>query len=361
MPRYFLLLSTLLASACPGCRSAQSRQATLSATQSRQPIATHANTPAVKKTVTGQEKWPEQHAEEQARSKQAYQPIFEETDSPRPKPTTSRKPLLNPYEAKVFFDHHDEEHKKFGIPRYAKSQRKKKYGNSVLMQRSGRKRLYDHNIFLRALLSGKIHAVHYGNLGEQFRGGIFFDIGSAILFGEGAETVRDLYEDELIRENLTIVASDINDPGDKKSRFIDLYRKSSRALPFAVLEIPRLMDKPEHFTAPLKLFLHDKGGLVLRSANSGPDLYYTTRQVQQHLQSVLVAFAECNVLYLFNKFILYKPASKGEFLLIGEIDESVGINHKEAAWEKIDWSQRTFAEAVRLNPQHVLYQDHESP
>lgn len=73
-------------------------------------------------------------------------------------PIVSTRPFINPYEAKIFFDHQANEHKKFGMPRYAKHQRKKKYGNSVLMQRSGRKRLYDHNIFLRALLSGKIHS-----------------------------------------------------------------------------------------------------------------------------------------------------------------------------------------------------------
>ncbi len=33
------------------------------------------------------------------------------------------------------------------------------------------------------------------NLKEQFDGALFLDIGSAILFGDGADTVRDLYEE----------------------------------------------------------------------------------------------------------------------------------------------------------------------
>jgi hypothetical protein len=266
-----------------------------------------------------------------------------------------QKPLLNPYEASAFFDHQDSEHKRFGIARYAKSQRKKKYGNTVVMQRSGRKRLYDHNILLRALFAGQLHSEVYGDLSEQFTGGIFFDLGSAILFGEGAETVRDLHEDEAIRRHLTIIASDINDPGGRKSMFVEQYRESDEQLPFPVVEIPRLMDKPEHFARPLRLFLNNESGIILRSANSGPDLYYDTNQVKRHLRAAIEAFYDRNVLYLFNKFILYKPATRLDFLLIGEIDETVGINHKQPAWEEIDWSKRTFAEAVRLNTQHVTF------
>lgn len=269
------------------------------------------------------------------------------------------RPLLNPYEASAFFRHQAAEHKRFGIPRYAQSQRKKKYGNTVVMQRSGRKRLYDHNILLHALFAGELHSAVYGDLAEQFWGGIFFDLGSAVLFGEGAETVRDLHEDEKIRSNLTIIASDINDPASTKTMFIDLYRESEEQLPFPVVEIPRLMDKPEHFLRPLKLFLNNDKSIILRSTNSGPDLYYTTDQVTRHLRAAIQAFPGRSVLYLFNKFILYKPAERLDFLLIGEIDESIGTNHKQPAWEQIDWSRRTFADAVRLNAQHVSFRPKE--
>jgi hypothetical protein len=265
------------------------------------------------------------------------------------------RPLLNPYESAAFFKHQAAEHKRFGIPRYAKSQKKKKYGNSVVMQRSGRKRLYDHNILLRAIFAGHLHSAAYGDLGAQFTGGVFLDIGSAIQFGEGAETVRDLHDDDTIRDNLTIIASDINDPEGKKSMFVKQYRESDQPLPFPVVEVPRLMNKPEHFSRTLRLFLRNRSGIILRSANSGPDLYYDTRQMREHLCSAIQAFADKNLLYLFNKFILYKPADRLDFLVIGEIDETVGINHKKPVWNTIDWAKRTFADAVRLNAQHAVY------
>lgn len=339
MRRLFLLS---LLSVLPDCRSvqagapglrAQAPTSTKSDEQAADPQAKPKSPPAKKEALPG------------ASAKKPNQPALPKV----------LKPLLNPYEASAFFDHQATEHKRFGIPRYAKSQKKKKYGNTVVMQRSGRKRLYDHNILLRALFAGHLHSEAYGDLAEQFTGGIFFDLGSAVRFGEGAETVRDLHEDEKIRSNLTIIASDINDPAGKKSMFVEQYRESDEQLPFPVVEIPRLMDKPEHFSRPIRLFLNNESGIILRSANSGPDLYYDTNQVTRHLRAALQAFHARNVLYLFNKFILYKPANRLDFLLIGEIDEEVGTNHKQPAWEEIDWSKRTFAEAVRLNTQHVRY------
>lgn len=338
--RRFLLLTII--SALPECGSVQARTPVLPAETKPSAVTT------------------ERPAEKPAPQKSNLVPGAPNTQATAetPKKKTLPKvqnPLLNPYEASAFFDHQAEEHQRFGIPRYAKSQKKKKYGNSVVMQRSGRRRLYDHNILLRALFAGRLHSEVYGDLAEQFTGGIFFDLGSAVLFGEGAETVRDLHEDEKIRDKLTIIASDINDPGGKKSMFVDQYRESDEQLPFPVVEIPRLMDKPEHFSRPLRLFLNNKSGIILRSANSGPDLYYDTNQVKAHLRAAIQAFPERNILYLFNKYILYKPAARFDFLLIGEIDETVGINHKQPVWEEIDWSKRKFAEAVRLNTQHVFF------
>lgn len=69
----------------------------------------------------------------------------------------------------------------------------------------------------------------------------------------------------------------------------------------------------------------------------------------------MIAFYDRNVIYLFSKFILYKPKKRADFLVIGEIDDQVGTNHKKAAWEDIDWSERSFEEGIRLNLQHVSY------
>ena len=270
-------------------------------------------------------------------------------------PVVVRKPILNPYEYSAFVANVESEHKKFGLARLAKTYKKKKYGNSVVEQRSGRKRLYDHNIFLRALLAGRLDSETYGNLQNQFKGGVFLDIGSAILFGEGADTVRDLYEDKEIQPMLTIVASDINDPGNKKTMYVDIYRQSGRPLPFPVVEIAMMMDRPEHFITPIQDYLKSGAGVILRSANAGPDLYYDKVQVQKHLRAAIRAFYDRPLIYLFNKYILYKPRKRNNFLVVGEIDDQVGTNHRKPTWETIDWSKRTFEEAIRLNEQHLTY------
>ncbi|MBL8033354.1 MAG: hypothetical protein JNJ69_06630 [Leptospiraceae bacterium] len=272
------------------------------------------------------------------------------------RPRVVGRAILNPYEAEAFYAHMDEEHERFGTPARAKKYKKKKYGNSSVEQRSGRRRLYDHNLFLRALFAGQLVSEAHGNLQQQFADGLFLDIGSAILYGEGAATVRDLYEDKKIQPHLLIIASDINDRGNKKTMYIDQYRKSGRQLPFPVVEVAMLMQKPEDFTTPLKFFLASRqGGIILRSANAGPDLYYDRKRIQTHLRAAIAAFHDRNVLYFFNKFILYKPENRIDFSIIGEIDAEVGINHRETPWEDIDWSKRTFKEGIRLNQQHVQY------
>lgn len=272
-------------------------------------------------------------------------------------PVASTRPIQNPYEFRDFMRNVEEEHKKFGTAERAKRYKKRKYGNSVVEQRSGRKRLYDHNIFLRTLFEGKLVSPQYGDLGELFKDGIFLDIGSAILFGEGADTVRDLHEDKKINPHLTVIASDVNDPGQKKTMYVDIYRAKHRPLPFPVVEVPLLIEKPSHFTGPLKLFLKNTdSGIILRSANAGPDLYYTPKQVQRHLRAAVLAFYERDLIYLFNKYILFKPKKRPDFLIIGEIDDAVGTNHRATTWEDIDWKTRTFDEAVRLNTQHVAYE-----
>lgn len=306
-------------------------------------------TPAAGKTLPAQQpaKTP---AVGKTQPAQPVQPLVIPVKHPR-----VTRPFLNLYESTAFFAHMDEEHQRFGTAPRVKKYKKKKYGNSSVEQRSGRKRLYDHNIFLRSLFAGELAIEPFGNLQPQFQDGIFLDIGSAILFDEGANTVRDLYEDEKIQRNLLIVASDINDKANKKTMYIDQYRRSGKKLPFPVVEVPLLMVKPEHFINPIKLFLPaHTGGLIFRSANAGPDLYYNREQVHAHLCALISAFPDKNILYLFNKFILYKPENRLDFIILGEIDETVGINHRETVWEDIDWSKRTLKEAIRENHQHLL-------
>lgn len=274
----------------------------------------------------------------------------------KPKTKIIRRAFYNLYENEAFVNHMAEEHKKFGTANRVKSYKKKKFGNSIVEQRSGRRRLYDHNIFLRALFAGQLIADGSVNLRDQFEGALFLDIGSAILFGDGADTVRDLHEDKHVAPHLKIIASDINDRDSKKNRYVDIYRKSGEQLPFPVVEVPMMIEKPEHFKNPLKLFLkEDTEAVILRSANAGPDLYYDTREVQRHLRAAVAAFYSKHLIYFFNKYILYKPKERESFIILGEIDPDVGINHRVATWKEIEWDKRTFAEAIRLNPQYAEY------
>jgi hypothetical protein len=268
-------------------------------------------------------------------------------------PAAVSRHILNPYEAAAFHAHMNSEHQKFGRAHHQKLHKTKKYGKSVVEQRSGRKRLYDHNIFLRALFADRLKLNDGHSLRKDFEGGIFFDIGSAILSGEGADTVRDLHEDPAIQPRLTLIASDINDPSSKQTMYVDIYRQQGSPLPFAVVEIPMLMVKPEHFINPIAPYLTADAGIILRSANSGPDLYYDEKQVRSHLQAALQAFAGRPVLYFFNKYILYKPKKAATFFILAEVDSEVAINHKKPVWEQIDWSKRTFQEAITLNPSYL--------
>lgn len=258
--------------------------------------------------------------------------------------------FANLYEEKIFYERMANEHAKYGKPINLRHAKKKKFRGAFIEQRSGRKRLYDHNLFLRSLYAGKLDLREYGKLSDQFEGAVFLDIGSAILSEEGAATVRDLFEDKNVSSHLTLVASDINDKTSPKHRYVDIYRRQKKQLPFDVVEISPLMTDPAKFTRPLESHLSDAARpVMLRSANSGPDLYYDAKQLKKHLLAALDAFSNRNLIYFFNKFILYKPKAASYFMMIGEIDESVGTNHKETTWEDIDWSKRKFDEGIFLN------------
>jgi hypothetical protein len=348
--RCFVLLTGYLLLACQSTPAKNTPPAPAAAPVRRMAQATETAKPT-----------PSVPAKEEAKKPaEAPKPATVKEENPPLKPAAPiiiKRAFSNPYENDAFVLHMAEEHKTFGTASRVKKYKKRKFGNSLIEQRSGRRRLYDHNIFLRALFAGKLVADGSVNLKDQFEGALFFDIGSAILFGDGADTVRDIFEDKKVSPHLKIIASDINDGTNKKNRYVDIYRKSGEKLPFPVVEIPMMMEKPEHFRNPVKFFLTDEiEAVILRSANAGPDLYYDTREVQRHLRSAVAAFYGKHVIYFFNKYILYKPKERESFVILGEIDPEVGINHRVPTWEEIEWGSRTFSEAIRLNPQYAQYE-----
>jgi len=239
------------------------------------------------------------------------------------------------------------EHRNFGDDNHAALARKRKFKNTVVMQRSGRKRLYDHNIFLASLFDGRIIHKTEGDLGGRFEKAVFIDIGSGILCEEGAPTVRDIVEDDRIWVHLDfIIATDINGHG---CRYVDTYRIVKRNLPFPVREITMKLNFIRDFAMLTHGLLKPGAALIFRSANSGPDLYYKPETLVDHFRTMIRACTGRDVLYLFNTFILYKSRNSLVFQKIGTVDPGVGTSHRGHPWEKIDWERRKLNESFSPN------------
>ena len=266
--------------------------------------------------------------------------------------------FANKSEANRFFNRQKREKKRFGRPIHIKIYNRKKSGDTVVMQRSGRKRLYDHNIILRGIFEYRVKHKQYGNFAPLFNKAVFIDIGSAILYADGAPTVRDLYEDARVLPHLSkIVATDINDKSNAHTRYIDIYRTKGirgKKLPFPVEEIP--MAITERAQVDKLLVPHSAGDslpFIMRSTNSGPDLFYSPTQLRAHLRAIIRAGAGRNVIYFFNKFVLFKHASAWKFEVIGTIDESVAIAHRDPRWRYIKWSRRRLTQAFRPDRRYM--------
>ncbi len=248
----------------------------------------------------------------------------------------------------------------WGKPQFKKMDQKRKFGNSVIEQRSGRMRLYDHNIFLRGVFAATVEHKEFGSLDSLFKNGIFFDIGSAIIMFEGAPTVRDVYEDPWVMEHLkTVIASDINDKSSRENAYMDRYhdrikKVPSYRLPFPVVEIPMAIDTPEKFQQLTEKYSLADTPMIFRGANSGPDLYYSAETTQKHLSAMIIAYADRNVLYFFNSLVLFKHKSQNNFQIIGIINPSVGFAHRGEPWVTIPWEDRKLTEAFFPRKDYVV-------
>jgi hypothetical protein len=230
------------------------------------------------------------------------------------------------------------EHNGYGKREHIEAARRMRYENTVVMQRSGTKRLYDQNILLASLFRGQVLHRDLGNMKDLLKGAVFVDIGSGILCGRGAPTVRDIFEDDRLWTNLSfIIATDINGPD---CRYIDRYRIHRRDLPFPVRMVGMKMIWRRHFYTLTRGLLGPGTPLIFRSANAGPDLYYPPHYLIEHFRAILREYRDRNVLYLYNKFVLFKPAGESRFQKIGEIDSSVGMSHRARAWNSVDWEKR---------------------
>lgn len=255
-----------------------------------------------------------------------------------------------PAEERLVLDFQKSEKARFGAPEHIQRYNALVTGNTLLMQRSGRKRLFDHNIFLRAVFQGQILLADGQPLSQHLNQAHFIDIGSGILYGDGAPTVRDIFEDAGIRPHLAkIVATDIDDPASPNTRYISQYRAGTAKLPFPVEQVPMTLDTQAEWEDFLYRCAKGSSGLVLRAVNTGPDLFYTETEIVNHF-STLAAAAPGSVLYLFSKFVIWKPAGKAHFQVLGEMDPAVGTVHGYDAWLFVDWDQRTIQQAFTPLP-----------
>ncbi len=254
-----------------------------------------------------------------------------------------------------------EEKSNYGTEGKVRHYNNARMGNTVIMQRSGRKRLYDHNIFLRALFEGRVQHKEFWSLRRRFRDAIFIDLGSAILYEEGAPTVRDLYEDPHVYPYLgNLVATDINDSTSMRTMFVTLYYAERNNLPFLVLEIDKTLVRAGQIQQLVELSLEGRSArssVIFRSTNSGPDLFYTVDQIKDHFEAIIQANEQRDVLYFFHKNVLFKPKGKPRFQKLGEIDENVGLARRGNEWTHVWWEGRTLSESFVPNPKYVEIED----
>lgn len=231
----------------------------------------------------------------------------------------------------------------------------KQAAGTVAIQFSDHMRLYDHNIFLQNLYAGKIKHHRDGNLKSKFEGAVFFDLGSAILWKQGAVTVRTINNDKEVRPHLsTVVASDINNPESPKTMFIDIFRKRGKKLPFPVEEIPMSITEPAQFQQFLGKYLTRKDmPVILRTVNTGIDYYYSEENLRKHFVAAMNYLEGRNVLYLFNRFILYKGQRARRFQILGEIDPLFEAENYGWKWQKINWKTRTLLDGFQPNTTYL--------
>ncbi|TGL44185.1 hypothetical protein [Leptospira perdikensis] len=267
--------------------------------------------------------------------------------------------IENEEDEKRVLENHAFEKLRFGLANHIHYYKVKKTKNTVVEQRSGRKRLYDHNLILRSIFRNRILHHEYGSIGRWLDGASFIDFGSAILYEEGAVTVRDLYEDQFLSRYIKkIVATDINDPEYDHTRYIEIHMTERDPFPFAFNEIPYRLDDPEYIRVLTRIYTPNEfSPVIFRSTNSGPDLFYTVEEMRDHFRSVLDANPHRTILYFFNRYIFFRTPCESKFQLIGTIDEKVGVNHSFSAWRYVDWNKREFSEAIEPNFRYIRIAD----
>jgi hypothetical protein len=69
----------------------------------------------------------------------------------------------------------------------------------------------------------------------------------------------------------------------------------------------------------------NKSPIIIRAANS-IDMLMTQEEALKHFQHIANSLKNHETTYIFNKYILYKPANSTKFSIIGDINEA-GFDH----------------------------------
>ncbi len=291
------------------------------------------------------------------REPSARAPRNSRRESPRQYNVTPETVFADAADDRTLFSNHRRRWKVFRNPRVQKRYNTRRTRGTVAIQYSDHKRLFDHNILLAALFEGRLHNGRVGNLKEAFHGALFFDLGSAILYKQGAVTVRAIHEDKRVMPFLSkLVASDINDYRSSRTEFINIYRKNAKPLPFPVEEIDMSITRPVQVEVMLKPYLRDtRTPVILRTVNTGIDYYYSESQLRRHFQAVLMQLAPRNVIYLFNRYVLFKPADTARFLILGEIAPLFRAEKQRGRkiWRRINWKKRKLKDGFTPRPGHL--------
>jgi hypothetical protein len=158
-------------------------------------------------------------------------------------------------------------------------------------------------------------------LKQDPRKALIVDIGSGLGHKNpklAGATVYDLMRDPSIAKQAHVVGTDIKDELGKN--------------PLPGMDTAEI---PMDFSLPLQKIAKGRGDQpvwILRAANS-IDLLMNQQQTRKHFEDLIGETAGHDVVYLFNKHILYKGANDNRFKLIGDLANE-GFAHQGQAWKQ---------------------------
>ena len=119
-------------------------------------------------------------------------------------------------------------------------------------------------------------------------------------------------------------------------------------------EISMSITKPKDIDAYLKKYLKTpKTPVILRTANTGIDYYYSAADLRKHFLANLEYLKGRDAIYLFNRFILYKAANRNQWQILGEISEQFAAEKYGWKWQQINWNTRRLKDGFKPSKKFI--------